>query len=319
MTGRRGAMLGLLSGVALARGNATAQGRSATIVVGFPPGTVSDLTTRFLAERLAARLGHPVQVENRPGADGGIGAAAVARARPDGTTLLYATNSSHGANPSLYRSLAYDPVADFAAIHGIARQATVIVARTDAPFRTIAALVEASRAAPGGLTWGHGNTSTHVVGAMLATRTGLRAERVPFRGNPQSLTELVAGRLDFAVADLFTGMEQVKAGALRALAVSGAARSALAPEVPSLVELGVFETEIVAWGGLFAPAGTPEPVILRLAATVREILSEPGMQALLARTGAEVFPLGPEELAAHVPAEIARWARYIATAGIEKQ
>jgi putative tricarboxylic transport membrane protein len=322
---RRAAVLRALLSVPFAWAAAApagAQGvpaRPVTIVVGFPPGAVSDLTARVLAERLAPRLGQPVLVENRPGQDGGIGATAVARARPDGHTLLFASNSSHGANPSLYRQLSYDPVADFAPVHGVARQPTVVLVRADSPARGVAELVRLSREGPRGLAWGHGNTSTHVVGAMIAARTGLRGERVPFRGNPQALTELVAGRLDFAVADFFTGMEQVRAGALRPLAVSGRARSPHAPEVPSLVEEGFLEAEIVAWTAVFAPAGTPAPVVERLSGAFRAVLEEPEARAFLARTGSEPFPLGPEELAAHVPAEIARWAAYAAAAGIERQ
>jgi tripartite-type tricarboxylate transporter receptor subunit TctC len=293
--------------------------RPVTFVVGFPAGAVSDLTTRFLAERLARRLGQPVVVENRPGVDGAIGATHVARARPDGHTLLYTSNSTHATNPNLYRRLTYDAVADFAPVAGIARQPTVVVVRADSPATSIAELVTLSRSKPGGLAFGQGNTSTLIVGETLRIRSGMVAERVPFRGNPQSLTELVAGRLDFAVADIFTGLEQVRGGALRALAVSSRERSALAPDIPTLVEGGYLDAPIEAWTGVFAPAATPREIVERLSAEFLAILREQETLDFIARTGSEPFPLGPTELGEHVRTEIRRWGEYVAAAGIEKQ
>ena len=293
--------------------------RTITMVVGFPAGAVSDLTTRFLAERLARRVGQPVVVENRPGVDGAIGATHVARSRPDGYTLLYTSNSTHAANPNLYRRLTYDAVADFAPVAGIVRQPTVVVVRADSPARSIAELVALSRSKPAGLSYGHGNTSTLIVGEMLRIRSGMIAERVPFRGNPQSLTELVAGRLDFAVADIFTGLEQVRGGGLRALAVSSRERSRQAPEVPTLVEDGYLEAPIEAWTGVFAPASTAREIVERLSGEFLAILGNSETLEFVARTGSEPFPLSPAELGEHVRSEIGRWAGYIATARIEPQ
>ncbi|HWT09938.1 MAG TPA: tripartite tricarboxylate transporter substrate binding protein [Roseomonas sp.] len=319
---RRRHLMGLAAGAAaLPRGAARADTfptRPITMVVGFPAGTASDTTTRFLAERLARRFGQPVVVENRPGVDGGIGATAVARARPDGYTLLHSSSSAHAANVSLYRSLTYDPVADFTPVAGILRQPTVVLVRADSPVRDMAGLVALSRSRSGGLNYGYGNTSTRVAGAMVQRR-GLQGQGVSFRGNPQALTELVAGRLDFAVADAFTGVAQVQAGALRALAVSGDAPTPRLPGVPSLVQLGLLETPVVAWTAIFGPAGMPPAIVSQLGEAIHAIMAEPDGVALLDRLVADPFPLPSAELGQYMRADIARWAAHVRLAGIEPQ
>lgn len=293
--------------------------RRITLVVGFPAGTASDLMSRFLADHLSRRLGQPVLVENRPGADGGVGATAVARTRPDGYTLLYSTSSAHAANVSLYRSLTYDPVADFAPVAGVLRQPTVVLVRPDSPVRSVADLATQSRAAPQGVSYGYGNTSTRVVGAMLEQRGGVRATAVSFRGNPQSLTELIAGRLDFAVTDAFTGRAQVQAGALRAIAVSSDTPNPYLPGVPSLVQLGVLSDPVVAWTAIFAPAGTPPDIVGRLNTEISAILAAEDGTAILTRLVADPFPLQPRALGDYMRADIARWADYVRLANIEPQ
>ncbi len=293
--------------------------RPITIVVGFPAGTASDTTSRFLAERMGRRMGQPVVVENRPGVDGGIGATAVARARADGYTLLHSSSSAHAANVSLYRTLSYDPVADFAPVAGILRQPTVVLVRPDSPARTVQELVALSRQRPGGLNYGYGNTSTRVVGALMQRRGGLQGQGVTFRGNPQALSELIAGRLDFAVADAFTGAAQVQQGALRALAVSADAPTPRLPGVPSLVQLGLLDHAVAAWTGIFAPAAVPPAIVAQLSTEIRAIIAEPDGVALLERLVADPFPLSSAELGEYMRADIARWAEYVRLAGIEPQ
>jgi len=293
--------------------------RPVTILVGFPAGTASDTVTRFLAERLSRRLGQPVVVENRPGVDGGIAATAVARARGDGHTLLYSTSSAHAANVSLYRTLTYDPVADFTPVAGILRQPTVVLVRAESAALTVQDLAGLSRARPGGLNYGYGNTSTRVVGELLQRRGGIQAQGVSFRGNPQSLTELVAGRLDFAVSDAFTGAAQAQAGTLRALAVSGDAPTPRLPGAPSLVQAGVLQDAVVAWTGIFAPAAVPPAIVARLEAELQAIMAEPDGGALLDRLVAEPFPMSGAALGQYMREDIARWAGYVRLAGIEPQ
>ncbi len=288
-------------------------------MVGFPAGTASDLMSRFLTDRLARRLGQIVVAENRPGADGGVAATAVARSRPDGTVLLYSTSSAHAANVSLYRSIGYDPVADFTPVFGVLRQPTVVLVRPDSPVRTVADLAAACRARVEGLSYGYGNTSTRVVGAMLEQRGGVRGIAASFRGNPQSLTELIAGRLDFAVTDAFTGLAQVRAGTLRAVAVSSEAPNAHLPGVPSLVQAGILQAPIVAWTGIFAPAGMAEPLATQIGDAIRAALAEEEGAAMLTRLVADAFPLPTAALADHMRADIARWADYVRLAGIEPQ
>lgn len=294
-----------------------APGRRITLLVGFPAGTSSDLMSRFLAERLQRRLGQLVVVENRPGADGNVAATAVARARPDGTTLLYSTSSAHAANVSLYRNLGYDPVTDFTPISGVMRQPTVVLVRPDSPIRSVADLATASRARAEGLSYGYGNSSTRIVGAMLEQRGGVRGTAISFRGNPQSLTELVAGRLDFATTDAFTGVAQVQAGTLRAIAVSSEAPDSRLPGVPSLVQLGILEAPIVAWTAIFGPPGMPAPLATQIGDAVRAALAEEEGAAMLARLVADAFPQDSAALAGTMRADIARWASYVRMAGIE--
>ncbi|MEO3475416.1 tripartite tricarboxylate transporter substrate binding protein [Roseomonas sp. CAU 1739] len=320
---RRRDLLRLTAGAAIAPA-ATARAdtypaRPVTILVGFPAGTASDTVSRFLAERLASRLGQPVLVENRPGVDGGIAATAVARARADGHTLLYSTSSAHAANVSLYRTITYDPVTDFAPVAGILRQPTVVLVRQDSTARSVQELAALSRARVGGLNYGYGNTSTRVVGALLQQRGGVQAQSVSFRGNPQSLTELMAGRLDFAVSDAFTGAAQAQAGTLRALAVSGDAPTPRLPGVPSLVQAGVLENAVVAWTGVFAPAAVPGAIVARLETELQTIMAEPDGTALLDRLVAEPFMLSGAALGQYMRADIARWAEYVRLAGIEPQ
>jgi tripartite-type tricarboxylate transporter receptor subunit TctC len=293
--------------------------RPITLLVGFPPGTASDTVSRFLADRMGRSLGQTMTVENRPGVDGGIAATAVARARPDGYTLLYSTSSAHAANVSLYRSPGYDPAADFTPIGGVLRQPTVVLVRADSPVRDLAGLAALSQRNAAGLNHGFGNTSTRIVGEMLQRRGNVRTTGVSFRGNPQSLTELIAGRLDFAVADAFTGTAQVRAGTLRALAVSGAAPSAALPGAPSLVTMGVLEDPIVAWTGIFAPAGLPAPIRSALGAAMAAAMTGPDWDGLMDRLVAESQPLSGDALGALVRADIARWAAYVTMAGIEPQ
>jgi tripartite-type tricarboxylate transporter receptor subunit TctC len=294
-----------------------APSRRITLLVGFPAGTSSDLMSRFLAERLQRRLGQVVVVENRPGADGNVAAAAVARARPDGTTLLYSTSSAHAANVSLYRNLGHDPLVDFTPISGVLRQPTVVLVRPDSPIRSVADLAAASRARAEGLSYGYGNSSTRIVGALLEQRAGVRGTAVAFRGNPQSLTELIAGRLDFAATDAFTGVAQVQAGALRAIAVSSEAPDSRLPGVPSLVQLGILEAPIVAWTGIFGPAGMTAALTTQIGDAVRAALAEEEGAAMLARLVADAFPQDSAALTATMRADIARWAGYVRLAGIE--
>ncbi|WP_426960105.1 Bug family tripartite tricarboxylate transporter substrate binding protein [Muricoccus radiodurans] len=312
---------GLLLGAAALAVPALAQSfpsRPVTLVAGFPAGTSVDLFARWLAERLSRALGQPVIVENRPGADGATAAAFVARARPDGHTILYTTSSTHGASPSLYTSLPFDPVADFAPVAKLLDQPLLLLVRPDGPA-SVGALVAAAQVAPRLLFYGHGNTSTRVAAELLRSRAGLRLERVPYRGNPQSIQDLIAGRLDFAFTDFTTGIEQVRAGALRSLAVTSAARNPQLSETPTLAESGFPGFELVAWGGVVAPAATPEPVVQRLSNEIIAIMRAPEASAFGERIGIFPAPQGPTEFGPYIRAEIARWADYVAVAGIEKQ
>ena len=293
--------------------------RPITLVAGFPPGTSVDILARWLAEQLARTLGQPVVVENRPGVDGGIAATHVARSRPDGYTILYTTSSSHGASPSLYRNLAFDPVADFAPVTKLVDQPMLVLVRPDSPARTLAELLDQARRAPRPLFYGFGNTSTRIGAEVLRHRAGVSFERVPYPGNPRSLQDLIAGRLDFVFTDFTTGVDQVRQGALRALAVTSAAPNAQLPDVPSIAQQGFPGYDIVAWGGIVAPAATPADIVARLNAEITRALSAPEAAPLFHRLGLFAAPMSPSAFGAYIRAEIIRWRDYVTIAGIEPQ
>ena len=293
--------------------------RPVTLVAGFPAGTSVDILARWLADQLARPLNQPVIVENRPGVDGGIAATHVARSRPDGHTILYTTSSSHGASPSLYRTLPFDPLADFAPVTKLVDQPMLVLVRPDSMPRTLSALLDQARRAPRPLFYGFGNTSTRIGAEVLRHRAGVQFERVPYPGNPRSLQDLIAGRLDFVFTDFTTGVEQVRQGALRALAVTSATRNAQLPDVPSVAEQGFPGYDIVAWGGIVAPAATPADIVARLNAEITRAMSAPEAAPLFQRLGLSPAPMSPTEFGAYIRAEIARWRDYVTIAGIEPQ
>jgi len=293
--------------------------RPITLVAGFPPGTSVDQVSRWMADQISRALGQPVVVDNRPGVDGGIAATHVARSRPDGYTLLYTTSSAHGASPSLYRTLTFDPVADFAPITKYSDQAMVLLVRPDDPARTMQDLAARARSSPRPLFYGHGNTSTRVAAELFRYHMNIQLERVPFRANPQAMQELIAGRLDLVFTDVTTGVEQVRQGSLRALAVTSIAHHPFYPGVPSMAEQGIPGLDLVAWGGLVAPAGTPPEIINRFNAVVLQAMASPEGIEFMERRGVIAAPMTPQQFGDYIKAEIARWREYVRIAGIEPQ
>jgi tripartite-type tricarboxylate transporter receptor subunit TctC len=293
--------------------------RPITIVVPFAAGSGTDSIARIIGQQLSVALKQSVVIENKVGASGVIAATYVARSAPDGYTLLMATNSTHSANPFLFKSLSYDPVRDFAPVARAGSYVFMLVVNQDLPARTLPELVAYAKANPGKLTYASGNTTGIVAGETLKSRAGIDVLQVPYKSTPPALNDVIGGRVSMMFIDLAPGLEHVRAGTLRALAVTTKERSALLPDLPSLHEAGIAGYDVTSWAGLFAPAGTPPDVVSRLNDEVRKIIADPDSRAKIAVTGFDAFSGPPETLAAFVQSELVTWGRLIKDAGIEPQ
>jgi tripartite-type tricarboxylate transporter receptor subunit TctC len=300
-------------------GAETYPSRPVTIVLPFGPGTVTDMTTRLLADHLQRALGQPVLVENKAGASGTVGAAAVARAQPDGYTLLFTTSTTHSVVNALLKSVPYDPIADFTPIGRIATLPSMLVVNNDLPVKTIEDLVAYGRDNPGRLEYGFGNASGQIAGEMVKNKAGIAMTSVPYRSNPQALTDLLAGTIKVMVVDLGTGLPQAQAGKLRPIAMLTANRSSLLPELPTLAETLVPGFDVAAWAGVFAPAGAPQPIVARLAQELQRFVALDEVRQKLAASGTETHWMGPAEFPGFLKAEIPRWTAMAQEAGIKPQ
>jgi len=318
-TGRR-----VLAGLAAAALASPAQGqaypdRPIRAVVAFPPGNASDLATRTIAEPLAKRLGQPVVVDNRPGAAGTIGADAVAKARPDGYTLL-GTSSAFSVTPSVYRRLPYDAERDLVPVAPIGWTVMMLVATTGFPANNVQELVAVLKASPGKYSYAHlgAGALSQMVMELLKQMAGVDVVGVPYKGSGQALTDLMGGQLPLMFDGLTSANPQVKAGRIKALAVSSKQRTRFAPEVPPLAESGVAalrDYDVQAWTGIFAPAATPKAIVERLNAEIDQIVQRPEARERLAAQNLEAFPpMTQSEFAAYMKAEFDRW-RQVARAG----
>jgi tripartite-type tricarboxylate transporter receptor subunit TctC len=290
-------------------------------VVPFAPGSATDTVARLLAEKMRESLGQPVVVENRAGANGLIGAEAVARAPADGNTLLVGTNSTNAAARALFRNVPYDMENGFAPISTIATVPLLVAVKADSPYRTLADLIAAARARPEALTYATASSSQQVAAASLATQANVRMLAVPYRSSPLAVQDLISGRVDLFVADQAVILPQARAGALRVLAVTSAERSPSLPDVPTVREAaGLPDYEVIAWFCLFAPAGTPADRIAKLnRAVVAAVNSAEMRERLGAGLGLTLRSSTPEEAAAFVRAETVKWTNAIRAAGIEPQ
>lgn len=289
-----------------------------TIVVPFGPGSGTDITARLIGQKLAESLGRPVVIENKPGANGTIGAQQVARAKPDGYTLLLGTNSTNGANPALVKTLSYDPAKDFAPVNRLVVFTSIVVAAEGAPFKNMRELIEQGRQRE--LSLATGNASGIVQGETLARRTGWKTlTRVPYKSNPPALTDVIAGRVDFMFADIASALPHIRSGALRALAVTSRAKSPLMPELPTVAELGVPDYDLSGWISLYAPAGTPRAVVDRLNAETTRALESPDIRKKFSDMGGEVSPMTVAQFASWTGQELTKWTRLVREAGIQPE
>ncbi|MCX7274241.1 MAG: tripartite tricarboxylate transporter substrate binding protein [Burkholderiales bacterium] len=291
--------------------------RNVTIVVGFPPGTATDTVARILAERLAARLRKPFVIDNKPGQGGSLGAAAVAKAAPDGHTLLMSATAPMAINPNLYAKLTYDPQKDFAPIGLTSWLSYILVARPEFGVNSVQELVARARANPGQVSFasiGNGTTS-HLLMTLLAQRTETRFNHIPYKGSAQSQTDVMGGQVDLTFDTLVSLMPHVKSGRLKALAVSSLSRSAFAPTIPTVSEQGVPGFDAGAWLGLLAPAGTARAIVDKLNRELNQILDEPETRRKLTDAGTEILKSTPDEFTAHIRAENVKWGRLVRESG----
>jgi tripartite-type tricarboxylate transporter receptor subunit TctC len=293
--------------------------RTVTILTPFAAGSVTDAAARVVAQALQETLGQPFVVENRAGAGGLLAASAVARAKNDGYTLLLTTNSTHSVVHGLYKNVPYDPIKDFTPIARIGSFSSFFAVTPDKPYQSMQALVAYAKANPGKLSYGVGNSTTHIVGEALKKRTGVDIVRVAYRSNPMVMTDLLAGHIPIMVADLNTGMAQYKAGKVKALAVLTRDRHPLLPEVPTLHETVMPGYHILAWAGMFGPAGMPPEAVQKLAGAVEKALQRPEIRQRFESSGTDIYWSGPKEFDAFVKSELVSWTAMIKEAGIEPE
>jgi tripartite-type tricarboxylate transporter receptor subunit TctC len=291
--------------------------KPARLVVPFPPGGPLDAIGRLVAQGLGERWGQNVVVGNKPGAGGNIGADFVAKSPPDGYTVVMGALSTHAVNPSLYSKMPYDAQKDFAPITRVAITPNVLVVNPALPVNSVRELIAYAKAHPGKLSFGSGSTGSagQLAGELLKVDAGVDMVHIPYKGAAPAMQALLAGDTQLMFDNLANAMAQVKAGKLRALAVTTAERSKLAPDLPTMAEAGVSGFDISTWFGLFAPAGTPPDVVAKWNADVTRILDAPDMRERLMAQGAEPAPDSPAEFGRFVSGELAKYARIVKASG----
>lgn len=289
------------------------------LVVPFTPGGSSDILARALAPRLALALGRNVIIDNRPGAGGSLGAAEVARAAPDGQTLLMGHIGTLAVNPALYPRLAYDPIKSFTPVAWVARVPNVLVVRAASPWKTLSDFVQSARARPGQLTYSSGGngSAAHIGFEYLKLRTKIFVLHIPYRGTAPSINDLLAGQVDATFTGTPAVLPHVRSGRLRALAVGSAGRIDALPDVPTIAEAGYPGFEADQWYGVVAPAGTPAALVVRLNAEINKALALPDVARQLAAEGAVPAPGTPEDFAHLIAREIPRWAEVVRAGNVQ--
>jgi tripartite-type tricarboxylate transporter receptor subunit TctC len=293
--------------------------RPITFVVPFGPGSATDTITRVVALKLGEALHQSIVVETRPGANGAIAALYVARAAPDGYTLLMTSNSPHSAVPFLMKNVPYDVVRDFASVTRMGSYTLMLCVHPSIPAKDVKELIAYAKANPGKLSFASGNTSGWVAGETLKHWAGLDILHVPYKSTPPAVNDLLGGRVSMMFVDLTSGLPHVKAGTLRALASTRLKRSALFPDLPTMDEAGVEGFDMDSWAGVFAPAKTPPEIIARLNTSLRKIIDDPEVKAKLSAVGFEAFSSSPQELDDFVKVQLGKWSKMIKDAGIEPE
>ncbi|HRO58979.1 MAG TPA: tripartite tricarboxylate transporter substrate binding protein [Burkholderiaceae bacterium] len=291
--------------------------RPIRIVVTFPTGGAPDILARLFSEK--SELGQPVIVDNKPGAGGNIGSDIVAQSPPDGYTIVMGTVGTHSINGSIFAKMPYDMVKDFAPISLLASTPNLLVVNNDLPVKTVKDLIEHAKANPDKLSFGSPGlgTSIHVSGELFKSMTGVQMQHIPYKGRQFAIPDLIGGQIQLMFDNMPSGLPMARDGKIRAVAQTGAQRSAAAPDVPTVAESGVPGFEATSWFALFAPAGTPPAVIAKIHDEAKRVYSLPEVQKRLATLGLDAILSTPEELAKFQAAEIAKWAKVTAEAGVK--
>jgi tripartite-type tricarboxylate transporter receptor subunit TctC len=286
------------------------------LVVPFPPGGGTDFVARLVAEKLTTQAGWVIVIDNKPGAGGNTGADSVAKAAPDGLTIVVGTVGTHAINGALYAKMPYDMVKDFAPVTLLATTPNLLVINNEVPAKTLAEFIALGKR-EGKMTFASSGsgTSIHVSGELFKTMTGIDMTHVPYKGRATAIPDLLGGRVTMMFDNMPSSLPLVKEGKLRALGVTSLKRSPAAPEIPTIAEQGLPGFDAVSWFALFAPAGTPKPFIDRLQGEVKKILASPDIAKKLAEAGLDAVGSTPEELAAYQRAEIAKWAKVVRDSG----
>jgi tripartite-type tricarboxylate transporter receptor subunit TctC len=308
----------LLAGSAVFGAELPYPSRVVTLVVPFPPGGPTDVTARLLADKLGTVLGRPIVIDNRVGASGNLAAEMVARADPDGYTLLFGTGGTHGANPALYKNPGYDPINSFAPVVWATRSPNIVVVNPSFPAHSIQDLIDLAKAQPGKLSSaapGYGSTP-HMAGELFKLAANIDIVHVPYRGSGPALNDVVAGHIPIMFDGVPSSLPLVRGGQLRALAITALERLPSAPEIPTIAEtLPGFEAD--GWFAVYAPAGTPQPIIAKLNQAANEALQSTDLRQHYAELGAVVVGGTPELLRDRVASEVKKWAEVVAKAGIK--
>lgn len=286
-----------------------------TFLVPFAAGSATDQLARALGQSVASDSKQSVVIDNKPGAFGFIAAQQAAKAAPDGYMVLITTNTTHAANEHLYKKLPYDPVKDFAPVTALGKGGQIMVVNPSLPVKTVAEFIALAKKEPGKLSFGSGSSSSRIAGELLMQMADIKLLHIPYKSNPLAVTDLLGGQINMMITDNATGMPQVKAGKLRPLGYSGATRTPLAPEVPTMGET-VKGYEMGYWFAAYVPAGTPAPVVAELNKLLIQATRSTGATAFYQSTGTEVYTTTPDELGKFQQAESQKWGRIIKAAGI---
>jgi tripartite-type tricarboxylate transporter receptor subunit TctC len=316
--------LSLLASIVAAAPAALAQSypaRPVRIVVPFPPGGGTDIGTRIIAQKLQESWGQPIVVENKPGAAGIVGTEMVAKAAPDGYTLIMGNIGTHAINISLYKKLSYDPVKDFAPISQVAWLPLFLLVHPSIPVNSVKELIALAKAKPGELNFSSSGAggSMHVAAELFKNMTGVNMVHIPYKGGSPAVADLLSGQVALSFATVLETLSHVKSGRVRALAVTSAARSTAYPELPTVAEAGVPGYESISWLGLFAPAGTPGDIVNRISSDVQRVIRLPEVKERLLAQGAEPIGTSPEQFALALRSDIAKYARIIRESGYKTE
>ncbi len=317
---RRG-LIAAAAACALLPGLAAAQGafpsKTITIIVPFAAGGTTDILARVVAQGMGAELGQPVVVDNRAGAGGNIGGQLAARAPADGYTLFMGTVGTHAINAALYKKMPFDPIKDFAPLTRVANVPNLLVANPAQPFKTVQELIAYAKANPGKINFGSSGSgsSIHLSGELFKSMAKVDMQHVPYKGSAPAVTDLLGNQIAIMFDNMPSAIQHVRSGKLRAIAVTTAKRSPELPDVPTIAEAGVPGYEATSWFGMFAPAGTPAPVVAKLNATIVKVLAMPDIKKKLAEQGAEAAGETPEQFAAFIQKESVKWGKVVKESG----